>query len=164
MYLFTSADLPLFRLPRMPWEMTEGNTTPWGQVRVTTAYNISDNSQTELQHNLLVPPSIRLLWRRSPKKKKKWKPHWKTLLVSPVWAPGWICSGSTPGCWQYLLEREKERQRQSVSEAETQRDSSVPSCAVKRAAIITALWESHKSRRRYVTARRKNTCGLARSS
>lgn len=35
-------------------------------------------------------------------------------FISPVWALGWIYSASTPGCWQCLLDTERERDRESV--------------------------------------------------
>lgn len=116
--------------------------------RTTTVYNISDNSQTELQRNLF-SSSIEEIGLKKITEKMKYSSCLTSLSsgMDLLRVHSWLLA---------IFTRERERDNQSARQRHRERFINFIMCS-KKVAIITALWESHKSRRCYVTARCKNT-------
>lgn len=124
--------------------------------RTTTVYNISDNSQTELQRNLFSSSIEEIGLKKITKKNEiQFLSHQSELRDGSAQGP-LLAVGD-------IYWRERERDNQSARQRHRERFINFIMCS-KKVAIITALWESHKSRRCYVTARCMNTCGLTGSS
>lgn len=116
--------------------------------RTTTVYNISDNYQTELQRNLF-SSSIEEIGLKKITEKMKYSSCLTSLSsgMDLLRVHSWLLA---------IFTRERERDNQSARQRHRERFINFTMCS-KKVAIITALWESHKSRRCYVTARCKNT-------
>lgn len=113
-------------------------------------YNISDNSRTELQRNLF-SSAVETDWFEEDRRKKMKYSSCLTSLSSGMVllrVHSWLLA---------IFTRERERDNQSARQRHRERFINFIMCS-KKVAIITALWESDKSRRCYVTVR---TCAAS---